>query len=100
MFSRKVLRTVRAAAPQRAAALRVAVPVRSFAAAATSEVKPPVSVFGVDGTYATALVNSNTTPPPRASRGSSPVDNVSSEPNWHRDAPRCVPGRANGSRRR
>ncbi|KAJ3471174.1 ATP synthase F0 subcomplex subunit OSCP atp5 [Fusarium solani] len=55
MFSRQVLRTVRAAAPQRAAALRVAVPVRSFAAAATSEVKPPVSVFGVDGTYATAL---------------------------------------------
>lgn len=55
MFSRQVIRTVRAAAPQRAAALRAAVPVRSFAAAATSEVKPPVSVFGVDGTYATAL---------------------------------------------
>ncbi|KAM0440743.1 hypothetical protein ACHAPT_000044 [Fusarium lateritium] len=55
MFSRQVLRSVRAAAPQRAVALRAAVPVRSFAAAATSEVKPPVSVFGVDGTYATAL---------------------------------------------
>ncbi|KLO96448.1 Uncharacterized protein LW93_2441 [Fusarium fujikuroi] len=35
-------------------ALRAA-PVRSFAAAATTEVKPPISVFGVDGTYATAL---------------------------------------------
>ncbi|KAF4448722.1 ATP synthase subunit 5, partial [Fusarium albosuccineum] len=61
MFSRQVLRSVRAAAPQRAQALRAAVPVRSFAAAATSDVKPPVSVFGVDGTYATALVN--TIPP-------------------------------------
>ncbi|KAF4969383.1 hypothetical protein FZEAL_10243 [Fusarium zealandicum] len=54
MFSRQVLRSVRAAAPQRALALRAA-PVRSFAAAATSDVKPPVAVFGVDGTYATAL---------------------------------------------
>jgi F-type H+-transporting ATPase subunit O len=54
MFSRQVLRSVRAAAPQRAFALRAA-PVRSFAAAASAEVKPPVAVFGVDGTYATAL---------------------------------------------
>jgi hypothetical protein len=55
MFSRQVIRAARVAAPQRALALRAA-PVRSFAAAASSEVKPPVSVFGVDGTYATALV--------------------------------------------
>lgn len=54
MFSRQVLRSVRAAAPQRAFTLRAA-PVRSFAAAASADVKPPVAVFGVDGTYATAL---------------------------------------------
>ncbi|WJG34456.1 Mob1/phocein [Fusarium oxysporum Fo47] len=54
MFSRQVLRAARVAAPQRALALRAA-PVRSFAAAASTEVKPPISVFGVDGTYATAL---------------------------------------------
>lgn len=55
MFSRQVVRSLRAAAPQRAFALRAA-PVRTFAAAASSDVKAPVSVFGVDGTYATALV--------------------------------------------
>lgn len=54
MFSRSALRSVRAAAPQRVLALRAA-PVRSFAAAASQDVKPPISVFGVDGTYATAL---------------------------------------------
>ncbi|KAJ6789776.1 hypothetical protein PWT90_06481 [Aphanocladium album] len=51
MFSRQVLRAARVAAPQRL----VAAPVRTFAAAASAEVKPPVQVFGVDGTYATAL---------------------------------------------
>ncbi|KAF4970920.1 hypothetical protein FSARC_2116 [Fusarium sarcochroum] len=56
MFSRQVIRAARVAAPQRAIALRAA-PVRSFAAAASAspEVKAPISVFGVDGTYATAL---------------------------------------------
>ncbi|KPM35316.1 hypothetical protein AK830_g11261 [Neonectria ditissima] len=55
MFSRQVLRSARAAAPQRALALRAA-PVRSFAAAAApADGKAPVAVFGVDGTYATAL---------------------------------------------
>lgn len=54
MFSRQVLRSVRAAAPQRAFALRAA-PVRTFAAAASADVKAPIAVFGVDGTYATAL---------------------------------------------
>lgn len=53
MFSRQVLRAARVAAPQR---LVPVAPVRSFAAAAANEVKPPVQVFGVDGTYATALV--------------------------------------------
>lgn len=54
MFARQALRTVRAAAPQRALALRAA-PVRTFAAAASNEGQPPVTVFGVDGTYASAL---------------------------------------------
>lgn len=93
MFSRHVLRSVRAAAPQRALALGAA-PVRSFAAAAApTEVKAPVAVFGVDGTYATALVIAASRPepsqrptlcPPRPF--SSPVD-----PNWLRECPRRVP---------
>ncbi|KAM3515680.1 hypothetical protein MY11210_000658 [Beauveria gryllotalpidicola] len=52
MFFRQILRAARVAAPRR---LVVASPVRTFAAAAASDVKPPVQVFGVDGTYATAL---------------------------------------------
>ncbi|KFH48655.1 ATP synthase subunit-like protein [Hapsidospora chrysogenum ATCC 11550] len=56
MFSRQAIRSVRAAAPQRVLAMRATTaPVRSFAAAANAEVQPPVAVFGVDGTYATAL---------------------------------------------
>ncbi|EQL02875.1 ATP synthase subunit 5 [Ophiocordyceps sinensis CO18] len=53
MLSRQALR---AAAPARAAASRTA-PLRTFAAAAApgNQGPPPVSVFGVDGTYATAL---------------------------------------------
>ncbi|OAA43760.1 ATP synthase subunit 5 [Metarhizium rileyi] len=54
MFSRQVVRAARAAAPQRATTLR-AVPVRSFAAAATTDGQPPIAVFGLDGTYASAL---------------------------------------------
>ncbi|KAG6299707.1 ATP synthase F0 subcomplex subunit OSCP atp5 [Claviceps aff. purpurea] len=53
MLSRQVFRTVRAAAPQRAVALRT--PVRSFAAAATTNSQPPIAVFGLDGIYASAL---------------------------------------------
>lgn len=57
MFSRQAIRSVWAAAPQRVLAMRATTaPVRSFAAAANAEVQPPVAVFGVDGTYATALV--------------------------------------------
>lgn len=56
MFSRQVIRSVRAAAPQRAIAVR-STPVRNYAAAAAaSDGQPPISVFGVDGTYASALV--------------------------------------------
>lgn len=55
MLSRQALRSVRAAAPQRVLAVRTT-PVRSFAAAASAEVHVPKAVFGLDGTYATALV--------------------------------------------
>ncbi|KAL2116875.1 hypothetical protein VTJ04DRAFT_9043 [Mycothermus thermophilus] len=53
MFSRQaLLRSARAAAPQRPLLTQV----RTFAApAADQKVKPPVSLFGLDGTYATAL---------------------------------------------
>lgn len=54
MLSRQaLLRSARAAAPSRA----IATQVRFYAApAATETVKPPVALFGLDGTYATALV--------------------------------------------
>ncbi|KAI2471785.1 putative oligomycin sensitivity conferring protein [Annulohypoxylon bovei var. microspora] len=53
MLSRQAIRSVRAAAPQRTLARA---PTRTYAAAAaTQNVKPPVAVFGLDGTYATAL---------------------------------------------
>jgi len=64
MFSRQALRAVRATAPQRALALRAA-PVRAFAAAAGTEGQPPITVFGLDGTYASALVRAG---PPSLSR--------------------------------
>ncbi|KAI1187882.1 ATP synthase delta subunit-domain-containing protein [Nemania serpens] len=52
MLSRQALRSLRAAAPQRTLARSS---VRSYAAAAAQDVKPPVSIYGLDGTYATAL---------------------------------------------
>lgn len=54
MLSRQaLLRSARAAAPSRAIASQA----RFYAAAAATEpVKPPVALFGLDGTYATALV--------------------------------------------
>lgn len=56
MFSRQVVRTARAAAPQRAFALR-STSARTYAVAANAgDGQPPVTVFGVDGTYASALV--------------------------------------------
>ncbi|AEO61762.1 hypothetical protein MYCTH_57224 [Thermothelomyces thermophilus ATCC 42464] len=56
MFSRQaLLRSARTAAPQRALLGQT----RTFAAPASSEkVKPPVALFGLDGTYATALTSS------------------------------------------
>ncbi|KAI0395998.1 OSCP-domain-containing protein [Xylariaceae sp. FL0594] len=51
MLSRQAFRSLRAAAPRRTFALSA---VRTYAAAA-QDAKPPVAVYGVDGTYATAL---------------------------------------------
>lgn len=57
MLSRQViLRASRAAAPQRAIASQVRFYAAAPAAAANENVKPPVTLFGIDGTYATALV--------------------------------------------
>lgn len=54
MLSRQALRSLRAAAPQRTFAQTS---VRCYAAApAPQDVRAPVSVYGLDGTYATALV--------------------------------------------
>ncbi|KAK1996154.1 ATP synthase delta subunit [Colletotrichum falcatum] len=60
MFSRQAVRSLRAAAPaSRLVASARAPAVRTYAAAASSaasdNVKPPVAVFGLEGTYATAL---------------------------------------------
>ncbi|RYP31658.1 hypothetical protein DL767_005665 [Monosporascus sp. MG133] len=54
MLSRQAIRSIRAAAPARTISRT---PVRSYAAAAnaTQDVKPPIAVYGIDGTYATAL---------------------------------------------
>ncbi|KAK7978296.1 hypothetical protein PG996_004341 [Apiospora saccharicola] len=52
MFSRQAFRAVRASAPQRTLAR---IPARSYAAAAAQEVRPPIAVYGLDGTYASAL---------------------------------------------
>ena len=53
MLSRQaLLRSVRIAAPSRAILSQS----RGYAAAATENVQPPIALFGLDGTYATALV--------------------------------------------
>lgn len=52
LASRLAARSARVAAPRFAA-----VPVRGFADAKAADSKPPVQVFGLDGTYATALVS-------------------------------------------
>ena len=57
MLSRQALfRFARVASPQRPIVSQI----RTFAAASASgaAVKPPVALFGLDGTYATALVRS------------------------------------------
>lgn len=54
MFSRQALRSIRAVGPHRRLART---PVRYYAApAAQQDVHPPIAVYGLDGTYATALV--------------------------------------------
>ncbi|KAK1988277.1 ATP synthase delta subunit [Colletotrichum cereale] len=65
MFSRQAVRSLRAAAPASRLVASARVPaVRTYAAAASSaasdNVKPPVAVFGLDGTYATALYTAAT----------------------------------------
>ncbi|TDZ34723.1 ATP synthase subunit 5 [Colletotrichum spinosum] len=59
MFSRSAIRTARAAAPASRLVAASRIPaVRTYAAAAapaTENVRPPIAVFGLDGTYATAL---------------------------------------------
>lgn len=64
LSSRAILRVARASASQRVAAPRVlaASQIRSYAApapapaAGSPDSKPPVALYGLDGTYATALV--------------------------------------------
>lgn len=59
MLSRQsLLRAVRTAAPRQSAILSQT---RAFAspASGSDQVKPPVAVYGLDGTYATALVRSH-----------------------------------------
>lgn len=51
LASRVVARSARVAAPRFAA-----VTTRSFADVKTASTKPPVELFGIDGTYASALV--------------------------------------------
>lgn len=71
MLSRQaLLRTARAAAPSRAMASQA----RFFAAPAANEaVKPPVALFGLDGTYATALVRHAVNRSPAAAAAAAPL---------------------------
>jgi F-type H+-transporting ATPase subunit O len=58
LSSRTILRATRAAAPQKALAPRAIASsqIRSYATPATADPKPPVALYGLDGTYASALV--------------------------------------------
>lgn len=58
LSGRAILSAARAAAPQRAIASRVVASsqARSYATPSTSDSRPPVALYGLDGTYATALV--------------------------------------------
>ena len=55
MLPRHVFRNVSGAMPYCAVAFRGG-PARSFVAVATNHSRPPVNLFGLDGTYAMALV--------------------------------------------
>jgi len=58
LSSRAILRATRAAASQRVAVPRTIASsqIRSYAAPAAVDSKPPKALYGLDGTYATALV--------------------------------------------
>jgi F-type H+-transporting ATPase subunit O len=59
MYTSRALSTaLRAGAPRAPIAARVAASRSYAAAAASTSTKPPVALFGVDGTYASALVRS------------------------------------------
>lgn len=62
--SRVLLRATRAAAPQRFVAPRAIAnsQFRSYATPAAPDSKPPVALYGVDGTYASALVRITLSP--------------------------------------
>lgn len=69
MFTRQaLLRSARAAAPSRAIASQARFYAAPAAPAATETVKAPVALFGVDGTYATALVRHRAESNPRRRR--------------------------------
>lgn len=59
----------------RAASLRSVAPrsIRGYAAAASQDTRPPVALYGVDGTYASALVCSQLSNSSRSSSGSTPI---------------------------
>jgi hypothetical protein len=58
LSSRAILRATRAVAPQRIAVPRAITrtQIRFYAAPAAADSKPPKALYGLDGTYATALV--------------------------------------------
>lgn len=61
LSSRAILRVTRAAAAQKIAAARAASvsQIRSYATPAAPDSKPPIALYGLDGTYASALVSPN-----------------------------------------
>lgn len=57
MFSsRALLRATRATTTQRLVVPRATSQIRNYAAPAAVDAKPPIALYGLDGTYATALV--------------------------------------------
>jgi len=58
LSSRAILRAARATAPQRSAVPRAIAnsQIRSYAGPAAADSKPPIALYGLDGTYASALV--------------------------------------------
>lgn len=58
LSSRAILRAAKVAAPSRSAVPRVftSSQMRTYATPSAADSKPPIALFGLDGTYATALV--------------------------------------------